>query len=230
MRKNSKKAVLPRPVCTVESCDKESERKGMCWMHYQRRWRHGSTDERPRVNKPRTQFKCMECEEPAKSKNLCAKHYARWLRNGADRPTCFVGGCGQPRYSKGFCMTHYQRMRKTGITDLVRSSTEERFWKYVAISADEECWLWTGAHQTLGYGLFWGDGERLPAHRYSWELANGRKIPSGHHIDHLCRTPACVNPAHLEPVTPRENTRRAYAAIEADLPHCPTCTCEHGVS
>jgi hypothetical protein len=28
-------------------------------------------------------------------------------------------------------------------------------------------------------------------------------------IDHLCRVKACINPAHLEPVTSGENTRRA---------------------
>lgn len=30
-------------------------------------------------------------------------------------------------------------------------------------------------------------------------------------LDHLCRNPACCNPSHLEPVTPKENTRRGNA-------------------
>jgi hypothetical protein len=53
--------------------------------------------------------------------------------------------------------------------------------------------------QTVGYGA--------EKHRISYEIFVG-KIPEGMVIDHLCRTPACVNPKHLEPVTIAENTFR----------------------
>jgi len=33
------------------------------------------------------------------------------------------------------------------------------------------------------------------------------------HCDHLCRRPCCVNPAHVEPVTPRENVIRGVSLI-----------------
>lgn len=46
------------------------------------------------------------------------------------------------------------------------------------------------------------------AHRYMYEREVGQ-IPEGMHLDHLCRVRACVEPAHLEPVTPRENAVRA---------------------
>lgn len=54
------------------------------------------------------------------------------------------------------------------------------------------------------------------AHRLVYEQLIGT-IPDGLQLDHLCRRRLCVNPSHLEPVTPKENTRRAKALIQA----CP---------
>jgi HNH endonuclease len=49
------------------------------------------------------------------------------------------------------------------------------------------------------------------AHRYAYEALVG-PIPTDHDIDHLCGNSLCVNPEHLEPVTPWENRRRAAEA------------------
>jgi hypothetical protein len=87
-------------------------------------------------------------------------------------------------------------------------SAVDRFWAKVDRQA-EGCWLWT-ASTTRGYGTLTIDGRHTYAHRFSYELHVG-PIPPGLDIDHLCRTPACVNPAHLEPVTHRENLRRGMA-------------------
>ncbi|MBC7941097.1 MAG: HNH endonuclease, partial [Chitinophagaceae bacterium] len=46
------------------------------------------------------------------------------------------------------------------------------------------------------------------AHRWSYEAMVGL-IPEGLHIDHLCSVRACVNPYHLDPVTPRVNVQRS---------------------
>lgn len=76
-----------------------------------------------------------------------------------------------------------------------------RFWSKVDRSGD--CWLWMGTRGPSGYGYY--SGRR--AHRLSYEDMVG-PIPDGLVMDHLCRNPPCVNPAHLEPVTTLENTRR----------------------
>jgi HNH endonuclease len=51
------------------------------------------------------------------------------------------------------------------------------------------------------------------AHRLAYTLAHG-SVPEGLELDHLCRVPRCINPDHLEPVTPSENQRRRFEDIK----------------
>ncbi len=95
----------------------------------------------------------------------------------------------------------------------------DRIWQYVDRTPHDGCWLWTAGCNSLGYGRTSEGGRDLYAHRVVYELLIG-PIPDGTELDHLCRTPACVNPRHLEPVTHRENIRRGHFK-RTEKTHCP---------
>lgn len=72
----------------------------------------------------------------------------------------------------------------------------------------DDCWLYAGRKNNVGYGRFENSGVKYMAHRATYEHFKG-EIPDGLQIDHLCRIPACINPDHLEAVTARENVLRS---------------------
>lgn len=89
------------------------------------------------------------------------------------------------------------------------------------VLAPDGCWEWNGCLDKDGYGRLRVGSRTIGAHRAAYEISVG-PVPEGLCIDHLCRNRKCINPAHLEPVTKRENTLRGVSpvAVRAKKNHC----------
>ncbi len=72
------------------------------------------------------------------------------------------------------------------------------------------CWLWTGATNKAGYGVFRLNGRLQYAHRISLSLKLGQ-IPRSRQVMHKCDNPPCVNnETHLIPGTNGMNQRDSF--------------------
>ena len=146
--------------------------------------------------------------------------YARAPHSIRQCPQCGVPFSVEPSSQAVCCSVPCRNARQ-------QRPMAERFWEKVNKQGPTPeqapglgaCWVWRGAIHG-GYGNFSvGQGRFQGAHRVAYELLVG---PVPDTLDHLCRNPACVNPAHLEPVTNRENILRGtgFAATYAKATHC----------
>lgn len=139
------------------------------------------------------------------------------------KPCAFCNGSLENAHKLAIYCDKLCRSRAQGIRRgyIPRKSTEDRFWGYVDKSGTDGCWQWTGVKMPAGYGVFGAYRRNVMAHRFSYEEVVG-PIPPGLHLDHLCRNTSCVNPDHLEPVTPAVNVLRGvgFAALNARKTHC----------
>ncbi len=182
-----------------------------CWFRYSRARDNGYTTitvDGRRVGAHRFAFAAFVGDIPA---GMEVDHICR------DR------GCVNPDHLELVDRAENLRRRDT-VTPAVFASGGLRDRIMARVDTTEDCWLWTGA-LVRGYGVLSVDGRTRYVHRVLFELDRG-PIADGLDLDHLCRTPRCVNPTHLEPVTrsvnvarmldkqPKDRCRRGHRYVE----------------
>jgi len=156
----------------------------------------------------------------------------RWTKS-VKHLECSVDKCDRPQVAKGLCHKHWKYNRKHGTPICPKPNPkfqdeQERFWSYVNKNGDihpilgTRCWVWTGALDNNGYATFRRSVKndpscpKIPVHRFCLELIQGQPVPNDLEVDHLCKIRNCVNPEHLEAVTPNENKRRSNGVGEVN--------------
>lgn len=102
-------------------------------------------------------------------------------------------------------LLHYKPL--DGQRESAISALQERaFWSKINVTENiKECWLWSGAKNTKGYGNLRINKRYYHAHRIAFWLING-KIPCGYIVCHICDNPSCCNPHHLMLGTIKSNS------------------------
>lgn len=108
----------------------------------------------------------------------------------------------------------------------VSKESANRIFKKIQIDADTECWNWTGARTSNGYGSVRVDTIGYRTHRFIYEWLVG-ELPKGKGkdipvLDHICNNRLCCNPSHLQLVSDKENILRGngVTARKSRQTHC----------
>lgn len=106
-----------------------------------------------------------------------------------------------------------------------RKQTAESFWGRVNKKGDSECWEWTGACNSTGYGSVSWYGFVYTTHRVSAWLNGLVSSPSAPessreptHVLHRCDNRKCCNPNHFFLGTFTDNMRDAYTKNRKSQP------------
>lgn len=141
----------------------------------------------------------VPCGRPQKAKERCPTHYQQWHRL---QPKCKAPDCRRMQAAHYYCRPHEQ-LALTSRPTLAQQRTLTNFRRFIEPDLVSGCWLWMGATNEKGYGMFSADGTWL-AHRFSYVWFLGGH-DQGKVLDHICNVTRCVRPDHLWAITNTNN-------------------------
>ena len=175
------------------------------------------------------------CTTAPKALGVCNMHYQRLKRTGDTGPsgpvwgsvnrgrTCRGPECDRPAHAKGLCEPHYRQLQSKGKLKPLAIRThgmtvDEKIAHYTKGPVGDGCIEWGGPLDNGGYPAL----ANLYIHRHVYQRESGERLSSGTPVHHTCSNKLCINPEHLQAVTPQENTaemleRRYYKSRIADL-------------
>lgn len=121
---------------------------------------------------------------------------------------CSVPGCGKKHTASGFCGAHYMRWRRHGDPDVGRTPDGEpiqHLQNVVMRYAGGECLAWPYGKDPSGRAQIYIDGKQRVLARVVCAEEHGPAPTSEHEAAHSCGNAWCINRAHLDWKTHREN-------------------------
>lgn len=114
-------------------------------------------------------------------------------------------GCGQP-VPKATWSQPGVGVRRGQFTRYIPGHQSWKTTPLYEVDQATGCWVWTGAKHPEGYPEVRVEGKIVRAHRHYYELHKG-PLGDGLVVHHTCGNRGCVNPDHLELLTPSAHTR-----------------------
>ena len=89
----------------------------------------------------------------------------------------------------------------------IRQKLKAQFFTGIELQKEAPfCWLYTKHIKKNGYGVVFRNGQKIYAHKYSWELYRGKLTP-GKHLHHSCNVRNCVCPGHMADIWPYQHPK-----------------------
>ena len=123
--------------------------------------------------------------------------------------TAMASAVRTSRESNSVARKHLSRL----LADPELAETARRKLKEHSVEDANGCWVWGKGLGCSGHAMVCFAKGRNYGHRVAWVLANGRLPDVGKVVMHKCpgrHNAACVNPAHLELGSQKENVLNGY--------------------